>query len=96
MHLVRKYLECIDEQTYITLSLKRKLDMFEIMKLDIEKFEGEDLRMGKMPDNQEGESALERIDWAIKHIGQDHKVFERLLIDLKQSLDAVRPFSSFQ
>ena len=89
--LVRKYLSCIDELTYITLTLKNKLEMFEVMKLDIEKFEGEDLRMGKLPDNQEGESAIERIDWAVKHIKNDYEIFERLLIDLKQSLDAVSP-----
>ena len=89
VRLVRKYLACLDELTYITLNLKKKLEMFKVMQMDIKKFEAEDLRMGKLPDNPEAESAIERIDWAIKTIKHDCECFERLLVDLKQSLDAV-------
>ena len=89
VRLVREYLACLDELIYINLNLKKKLELFKIMKLDIQKFEGEDLRMGKVPDNPAGESALDRIEWAIKTIKHDYECFERLLIDLKQSLDAV-------
>ena len=94
--LVRKYLACLDELTYITLNLKKKLEMFEAMASDIKSFEAEDMNIGKSPDNPAGESAIDRIEWAIKTIKHDHECFERLLIDLKQSLDAVSLSSSSQ
>ena len=87
--LVRDYLNGIDELTCITLSLKKKVDLFNVIQLDIKKFEAQDTRMGKVPDNAEGESALVRLQWASATIKEQHACFERLLIDLRQSLDAV-------
>ena len=87
--LVRDYLTCLDELTYITLNLQSKVRLFDVIQTDVNKFEAEDLRMVKTPDNPAGESMLSRLDWALNHVKQQHEVFERLLIDLKQSLDAV-------
>ncbi|KAL9629688.1 MAG: hypothetical protein Q9164_006768, partial [Protoblastenia rupestris] len=87
--LVREHLSCVDELTYITLSLRKKLDLFTVMQLDIKKFETQDLRMGKEPSNFEGESSLERLSWAVATVKHQHECFERLLVDVKVSLDAV-------
>ena len=87
--LVKDYLSCVDELTCITLSLQKKLELFTAMHLDIQKFEAEDTRMGKGPDNPAGESWLMRIQWATATVQEQHACFERLLIDLKKSLDAV-------
>ena len=59
------------------------------MQLDVKKFEIEDSRFSKTPENYSGESALQRLNWAINTVKDQHECFERLLIDLKQSMDAV-------
>ena len=87
--LVRDFLGCLDELTYITLSLQKKVELFKVMQLDFEKFEAQDTMEEKAPDNPQGESALERLNWASNTVQHHHACFERLLIDLKQSLDAV-------
>ncbi|KAL9125665.1 MAG: hypothetical protein Q9217_005160 [Psora testacea] len=93
VNLVRDYLSCIDELTYITLSLQKKADLFRIMQLDVKDFESQDSRLGKEPDNPEGESSLDRLTWAEAHVKEQHQRFERLLLELRQSLDAVSYFS---
>ena len=87
--LVRDYLNCIDEITTIKLITHKKLDMFKAMEKDIRKFEAEDTRMGNAPDKPDGESALERLDWAQGLIKHQAEIWDRLLIDLRQSLDAL-------
>ncbi|KAG8534270.1 uncharacterized protein KY384_001114 [Bacidia gigantensis] len=94
--LVRKYLNCLDELTYITLNLKKKMSMFKAAQLDIKSFELEDKDRGNLPDNPDGESALQRLEWAITTIKNDSEYFERLLIDLKQSLDALFQIRSIE
>lgn len=87
---MRKYLTCLDELTFVTLNLKLKQTLFESTLEDIKRFEEEDEKMGKPPDNPDGESAMERLEWAMATIKSDYDCFERLLVDLRQSLDAVR------
>ena len=87
--LVRAYLSGIDELTTIRLILQKKAELFKIMLLDVKKFEAEDNRFRKTPDNAEGESSVQRLIWAINTVKNQHECFERLLIDLKQSMDAV-------
>ena len=96
VELVRDYLTCLDEITYITLNLKSKMRLFSIVQMDVKKFEGEDTRMGKVPDNPAGESMLSRLDWALNHVKHEHETFERLLIDLRQSLDALFQLRSIE
>lgn len=50
----------------------------------------DDNRFGKTPpDNADGESSTQRLVWAMNTVQSQHECFERLLIDLKQSMDAV-------
>ena len=94
VRLVRRYLTCLDELTYITLNLKFKLNLFEQTLRDVKDFEAEDEKLGKIPNNPEGESMVERLEWAMGTIKSDSDSFERLLVDLKSSLDAVCCFLS--
>ena len=87
--LVREYLSGIDELTTIRLILQKKVELFRIMQLDVKKFETEDNRFRKTPDNAAGESSVQRLVWAMNTVKHQHESFERLLIDLKQSMDAV-------
>ena len=87
--LVREYLSGIDELTTIKLILQKKVELFKVMQLDVKKFETEDSRFRKAPENAEGESSMQRLIWAMNTVKHQHECFERLLIDLKQSMDAV-------
>ena len=87
--LVRAFLSGIDELTTIKLILQKKVELFKVMQLDIKKFETEDSRFSKTPENPEGEPAGQRLKWAMNTVQYQHECFERLLIDLKQSMDAV-------
>ena len=89
VELVRAFLSGIDELTAIKLILQKKVELFKIMQLDVKKFEIEDSRFSKTPVNSEGEPAGQRLKWAINTVQGQHECFERLLIDLKQSMDAV-------
>ena len=94
--LVRDYLNCIDEVTTIKLMTHKRLDLFKVMLQDVKKFEAEDLRMGTLPDNADGESASERLTWAIGVVKEQAECFDRLLIDLRQSLDALFQLRSIE
>ena len=94
--LVRDYLNCIDEITTIKIITHRQLDLFKIMQQDIKKFEAEDIRKGNLPDNADGESALERLDWAVGMVKSQAECFDRLLVDLRQSMDALFQLRSIE
>lgn len=94
--LVRDYLNCIDEVTTIRLITHKKLDLFTVLLQDVNKFEAEDLRMGLQPDNPDGESASERLTWAIGLVKAQAECFDRLLIDLRQSMDALFQLRSIE
>ncbi len=87
--LVRDYLACIDELTTIKLSLQKKLGLFKGLQEDVNKFETDDILAQKQPDNPLGESCEDRVAFALNMVKEQHDCFERLLIDCKQSMDAV-------
>lgn len=91
VELVRDYLNCIDEVTTVSLLLKKQVDLFKILQLDVKKFETEDARSGRSADHSEGETSPQRLKFAMNHVNKQNEYFERLLIDLKQSMDAVSP-----
>ena len=94
VELVRDYLSCIDEITTIKSIQERKVQLFKIMLEDIKKFEVDDTRSRKVPDNPNGETSAERLVWAMNMAKSQHECFGRLLVDLKQSMDAVSPIIS--
>ena len=96
VQLVRDYLNCIDELTTIKLIIHRNLELFKVMQQDIKKFEAEDTRNGKTPDNAEGETAPDRLIWAIGMVQRQADCWDRLLIDLKQSMDALFQLRSIE
>ena len=87
--LVRAYLSGIDELTSIRLIFQKKIELFKIMQLDVNRFEAEDNCFHKVPNNAEAESSVQRLIWAMNTVKHQNECFERLLIDLKQSMDAV-------
>ncbi|CAF9933208.1 hypothetical protein IMSHALPRED_009091 [Imshaugia aleurites] len=96
VELVRAYLCGIDELTSIKLILQKKVELFKIMQLDVKKFETQDNRFRKIPDNAEGESSVQRLIWAMNTAKHQHECFERLLIDLKQSMDVLFQLRSIE
>ena len=93
--LVRDYLTCIDELTTIRISLKKKLEMYKALQEDVTRFETDDLQSQKQPDNPKGESAQDRVAFALNMVQEQSNCFERLVIDCKQSMDAVSSPSPF-
>ena len=94
--LVRDYLNCIDEVTTIKLITHKTLDLFKVLQHDIKKFEAEDIRKGLIPDNADGESSLDRLSWAIKMTSGQAQTFDRLLGDLRASMDALFQLRSIE
>lgn len=89
VNLVREYLSCVDELTTIKLTLQKKMDLFQALLLDAKKFEIDDLQGQKKPNSPDGESSQERVLWAMGMVKSQLDCFERLLIDTKQSMNAV-------
>lgn len=94
--LVREYLSCVDELTTVKLILHKKLELFQALLLDAKKFEVEDFRARNEPNNATGESSQERVVWALGMVKAQHDCFERLLIDLKQSMNALFQLRSIE
>ncbi|KAI4186950.1 MAG: hypothetical protein L6R41_003145 [Letrouitia leprolyta] len=94
--LVRDYLACVDELTTIKLIYQRQVDLFKGMQQDVRKFETEDNRGRRLPDNPNGESMHERVKWALTLVKGRHDRFERLLIDTKQSMEALFQLRSIE
>ncbi|KAL8739425.1 MAG: hypothetical protein Q9190_007774 [Brigantiaea leucoxantha] len=92
--LVRDYLSCVDELTTAKMIYQKKVELFKGMQQDVRKFETEDNRARKPVDNHNGESASERVKWALIICKAQYDSFERLLLDAKQSMEAVS-FCSF-
>lgn len=69
--------------------MHKKVELFQALLLDAKKFEGEDFRARNEPNNAAGETSQERVVWALGMVKAQHDCFERLLIDLKQSMNAV-------
>ncbi|KAL9006684.1 MAG: hypothetical protein Q9188_000558 [Gyalolechia gomerana] len=94
--LVRDYLACIDELTIIKLICQRQVELFKGMQQDVRKFENEDNRERRLPDNPNGESMRERVKWALTMVKGRHDSIERLLIDAKQSMEALFQLRSIE
>jgi len=94
--LVRDYLNCVDELTTIRLILAKKVDLFKTMTEDFQKFEADDLRARKLPDNPSGESAQDRLTFAHNSVKAQHDCIERLLIDTKSSMSALFQLRSIE
>ena len=92
VQLVREYLSGIDELTTIKMNMAGKVELFKTMQQDVKKHEAEDIRIRKAPDNPDGESSYERVTWALRTVEAQQDVYERHLLDLKQSMDAVSLF----
>lgn len=89
MKLVREYLSCVDELTTVKLILHKKVELFQALLLDVKKFEAQDFQIRNEPNNATGDSSEERVKWALRMVKAQHDCFERLLIDLKKSMNAV-------
>ena len=94
--LVRDYLACIDELTVIKLICQKQVELFKGMQQDVRKFETEDNRAKRLPDNPNGESMHERVKWALTLVKARHDAFDRLLIDTKQSMEALFQLRSIE
>ena len=89
MKLVREYLACVDELTTIKLIMQKKVEHFGTLLQDVKKFEAEDSQAGIEPNYPDGETSLARVTWAARMIKAQHDSIDRLLLDLKQSMNAV-------
>ena len=94
--LVREYLTCVDELTTVRAIIQKKLELFTKVALDVKKFEADDLKARLLPDNPIGESASARIDFALNMIKHQCDCYDRLLIDLKQSMNALFQLRSIE
>lgn len=79
----------MDELTTVKLTLNKKVELFQALLLDAKKFEAQDFQTRNEPNNATGESSQERVVWALRMVKAQHDCFDRLLIDLKQSMNAV-------
>ncbi|KAI4209467.1 MAG: hypothetical protein LQ351_007598 [Letrouitia transgressa] len=94
--LVRDYLCCVDELTTVKSILQKKVELFKGMQQDVRRFESEDNRARKPVNNPSGESAHERVKWALTMAKDQHDCFERLLLDTKQSMEALFQLRSIE
>ena len=66
------------------------------MILDFKKFESDDLKARKLPDNPNGETAGDRLTFAHTSVKAQHDCIERLLIDAKGSMNALFQLRSIE
>ena len=69
--------------------MQKKVEHFGTLLQDVKKFEAEDTEAGIEPNYPAGETSLARVTWAARMIKAQHDSIDRLLIDLKQSMNAV-------
>lgn len=94
--LVRDYLACVDELTAIKMICQKQVELFKGMQQDARKFETEDNRARRSPDNTSGESMTERTKWALNLVKARHDTIEKLLVDARQSLEALFQLRSIE
>lgn len=80
---------CVDELTTIKLILHKQVGLFQSLLVDAKKFELEDFQARNEPNNASAETSQDRVTWAVGMVKTQHDCFERLLVDLKQSMNAV-------
>ena len=69
--------------------MHKKLEHFQALLQDAKKFEAEDFHAGIEPNHPGGETSPARITWGLKMVKAQHDSIDRLLLDLKQSMNAV-------
>lgn len=74
--------------------MHKKLEHFQALLQDAKKFETDDSHAGIEPNYPGGETSPARITWGLKMVKAQHDSIDRLLLDLKQSMNAVGLFSS--
>ncbi|KAI4203436.1 MAG: hypothetical protein LQ346_001785 [Caloplaca aetnensis] len=94
--LVRDYLACVDELTTIKMICQKQVELFKGMQQDARKFETEDNRARRTPDNSNGESMTERVKWALNLVRHRHDRIEKLLVDARLSLEALFQLRSIE
>ncbi|KAL8823570.1 MAG: hypothetical protein Q9191_005733, partial [Dirinaria sp. TL-2023a] len=94
--LVRDYLNCVDELTTIRVILQSKVNLFQALLTDMKKFEMEDLKLCRKPDNPDGETASDRINFALSNVKSQHECMEKILIDAKSSMNALFQLRSIE
>lgn len=94
--LVRDYLASVDELKTVKQMCARQVDLFKGMQQDVRKFESEDNRARRIPDNPQGETMQERVEWALTMVKERHDCFENLLTDAKQSMEALFQLRSIE
>ncbi|KAI4125314.1 MAG: hypothetical protein LQ338_004328 [Usnochroma carphineum] len=96
VRLVRDYIACVDELTIVKMMCQKQVDLFKGMQQDVRKFETQDNRARRAPDNPVGEPMPERIKWALNFVTGRHDATEKLLIDAKQSMEALFQLRSIE
>ena len=94
--LVRDYLTCVDELTSVKAIIQKKVEFFTRISVDVKRFEAEDMKAMLMPNNQNGETMNSRVDFALNIVKHQCDCYERLLIDLKQSMNALFQLRSIE
>ncbi|KAL9603603.1 MAG: hypothetical protein Q9219_001106 [cf. Caloplaca sp. 3 TL-2023] len=94
--LVRDYLKCIDELVVIKAICQNQVTLFKGIQQDVRKFETEDNRARRTPDNPNRETMHERVKWALNLVKARHDAFENLLIDAKESMEALFQLRSIE
>ncbi|KAL8664490.1 MAG: hypothetical protein Q9202_003040 [Teloschistes flavicans] len=94
--LVRDYLACVDELTTVKQICAKQVHLFKGMQQDVRKFESEDNRARRLPDNPQGETMQARIKWALNMVKKRHDQFENLLIEAQQSMEALFQLRSIE
>ena len=79
----------MDELTTIKTILHKQVGFLQALLLDVKRFELEDTQARNEPNNAKAETSQERVTWALGMVKAQHDCFERLLVDLKQSMNAV-------
>lgn len=78
----------------IKLILHKQVGLFQSLLVDAKKFELEDSQARYDPNNASAETSQDRVTWAVGMVKTQHDCFERLLVDLKQSMNAVNMYDS--
>lgn len=79
----------MDELTTIKTILHKQVGFLQALLLDVKRFELEDTQARNEPNNVKAETSQERVTWALGMVKAQLDCFERLLVDVKQSMNAV-------
>lgn len=85
--LVKDYLTCMDELTTLATLFKNSRGVLQQIQDQL----GDVLKGERTvtPDNEHGESAMSRVNWALQQVDEDAKDVKDLFADLQEALNAV-------